>query len=437
MRSTISPFLAPWLVRPNWVLADQAVVSGSKFASGVLVARFLGPEMFGGFVLMQIAQIYASGCQSALVISPMLVGAPRLEGAEREHYLSGMFALQIMLSLVLSMSLVILACAWRLLSPHANPELTGAPGLTALIAAMVTFQFQDWQRRCFFATGRSRGAFLIDVVNYLSLLLLLGGVGLGGFLSVSLVFWIMALSSFASFLAGHAVNRVRPAYRHGLDALRREMKACCDYLLSWQIMWVGTQGAFLIGTGLLGHEAIGGIRATQNMMGPFNALLQALDNVIPVNAANRYRKAGIAAVVAYLRSVTVRGTVMLVPSIAVIVMLGEPLTRMLYGERYLAFASLIGWQGVYILSQFYVTQLYYFFRVVSATRSIFISCCVVAVVATSMTFFCAQHYRATGVVVALVCGTLAGLACALLLAATRFKQRESTRLLSASATEPT
>ena len=43
MRLTMSPFLSTWLVRPNWVLADQIIVSGSKFASGVLVARFLGP----------------------------------------------------------------------------------------------------------------------------------------------------------------------------------------------------------------------------------------------------------------------------------------------------------------------------------------------------------------------------------------------------------
>jgi len=435
MRLTMPSLFARWFLRPNWVLADQIIVSGSRFASGVMVARFLGPEMFGAFVLMQIAQTYASGCQTAVVISPMLVGAPRLEGLEREHYLGGMFALQIMLSIVLSVSLVILACLWRFFSPDANPDLTQAPGLAALIAAMVTFQFQDWQRRCFFATGSARGAFVIDIVNSVLLLLLLGGAGLGGFLSVRLVFWIMTLASCASFVAGHAVNRVRPGFRQGLDALRREFKACCDYLLSWQIMWLGTQGAFLIGTGFLSQQDIGGIRATQNMMGPFTALFQALDNVIPVNAANRYRTAGMAAVVAYLRSVSLRGTAILVPIVLGIGLLSEPLTKLLYGERYLAFAPLIRWQGVYILCQFYVGELYYFFRVVSATRSIFLSCCVVAIVATSMTFLCAQHYKATGVVIALVCGTLTGLACALLLAAKLLKQRQRIRLVSA--TEPT
>lgn len=426
-----------WLPRPNWVLADQIIVSGSKFASGILVARFLGPDMFGCFVLMQIAQLYANGCQNALVISPMMVGAPRLGGSERDHYLSGMFALQTILSLVTAVVLLLLACGWRWLSPHASLELTQASRLSSLVAAMVSFQFQDWQRRCFFATGHARGAFVIDAINYLLLLLMIGAACVAGRLSVSAVFWIMAVSSSASFLAGHAVNRVRPDLRHGLDALRREVKACCDYLLSWQIMWLGTQGAFLIGTGFLGPQAIGGIRATQNMMGPFTALFQALDNVVPVHAAQRYQTGGIRAAVTYLRSVSARGAVVLVPVVGLIAVFGEPLTRLMYGERYVAFASLIRWQGVYVLSQFFVTQIYYFFRVVSATRSMFIGCCAIAATSTSVTFWSVRHYRATGVVIALVCGTLAGLACSSLLAARLLKQRERIGVISATATEPT
>jgi O-antigen/teichoic acid export membrane protein len=402
-----------------------------------LVARFLGPEMFGGFVLMQMAQSYASGCQSAIVISPMLVGAPRLEGTARDHYLSGMFALQIALSVMVSVSLLSLALGWRCLSSHANPELTQAPGLTALIASIVAFLFQDWQRRCFFATGHSRSAVIIDVVNCLLLLLLLIGAGLSGHLTVTVVLWIMTFASSASFLAGHAVNRVLPDYRQGINALRREMKACLDYLLSWQIMWIGTQGAILIGTAFMGHEAIGGIRATQNMMGPFTALSQALDNVIPVNAADRYRKGGMASLVAYLRSVALRGTVALVPAIAIMVLLGRPLIKLLYGERYVAFASLIGWQGLYFVSQFYVAQLYYFFRVVSATRSMFICCCVVAVVTTSMTLLLVQRYSATGVVAALVCGTFSGLTCAWLLSVMHLKQSKNKSSPLVSATEQT
>jgi len=426
---------ARWPVRPNWVLADQGIVSGSKFIAGVLVARFLGPEMFGVFVLMQMTQIYANGCQGALIISPMLVGAPRLEGTERDNYLSGMFALQIMLSVLLALSIVVLVFAWQAISAHANPELTRPTNLAGLIAALVTFQFQDWQRRCFFATGRSRGACMIDAVNYLPQLLFIGVSGRSGFLSVNLTFWIMALSSSVSFFAAHLVNRVRPGFRHGLNALRREWKACRDYLLSWQIMWVGTQGVLLIGTAFLGQQAIGGIRATQNVMGPFTTLFQALDNVIPVNAAKRYSKSGMDGAIAYMRSVMVRGTVILVPVIVGIAMLGEPLTRLLYGERYLAFAPLIGWQAATILSQFYMNQLHYVFRVVSSTRSIFVSCCVAAIVSTLMTFLCARRYQATGMVAALLCGTLAGLVCSMLLAVTLLKQRGSAQLVPA--TEPT
>jgi O-antigen/teichoic acid export membrane protein len=430
--SKVIQMFARWPVRPNWVLADQVIVSGSKFAAGVMVARLLGPEMFGTFVLMQMAQLYANACQGALVISPMLVGASRLEGAERDNYMSGMFALQIMLSVLLAVSIAVLVFAWRAMSQYASPEVIRPANLLGFIAALMAFQFQDWQRRCFFVTGRSRNACAIDMINYVPQVLLIGAAGLSGWLSVSLTFWIMALSSSVSFFVGHAANRVRPGFRLGFDALRREWKAARDYLLSWQVLWIGTQGALLIGTAFIGQQAIGGIRATQNVLGPFTALFQALDNVVPVDAAKEFSTSGMHGVVSYIRTTTLRGTLTLVPMIVCVALLGEPLMRLLYGERYLGFVSLVGWQAAYMIGQFYVNQIYYFFRVVSATRSIFVSCCVVAIVSTLMTFLCARRFQEVGVVAALLSGMLAGLACALLLAATFLRQHGNARLVPAT-----
>ena len=424
-----------WTVRPNLVLADQVIVSGSKFAASVLVARSLGPAMFGVFVLMQIVQLYTNGFQAALVISPMLVGAPRLEGKEQQNYLSGMFALQIILSVLLSMVIAVIGFATHLIAPRLDHELINPASLLAMTAALVAFQFQDWQRRCFFVSGSSHGAFIIDIINYVPQLFVIAVADHMGLLSINLIFLIMAMTSAASFFAGNLVNRVQPNFRHGLVALQREWRACRDYLLSWQIMWAGTQGTLLIGTAFLGQQALGGIRAAQNLMGPLTTLFQALDNVVPVNAAKRYSKYGMDGMLSYMRSVIVRGSVILIPIIALIVAFGAPLIRLLYGERYLAYASLIVWQAVYVLIQFYVNQFYYFFRVVSATRAIFLSCCVAAAVSTTMTLLLVRHYQATSVVAANVCGTLAGLTCAMLLAASILRRHSNTSLVPV--TEPT
>jgi O-antigen/teichoic acid export membrane protein len=421
---------ARWPVRPNWVLVDQCIVSGSKFAASVLVARFLGPDMFGTFVLMLAAQLYANAFQNALVISPMLVGAPRLDGSARADYLSGMFALQIMLSVLLALSLVILAFAWTALAPHASAQFTRPGNLISFVAALVAFQFQDWQRRRFFATGRSRSACASDMINYLPQTVLIALAAMSGQLSISLTFSIMAAASAASFLSGYVGDPVRPAFRHGVQALRREWRSCRDYLFSWQVMWVGTQGALLIATAFIGAQAIGGIRATQNVVGPFTALFQALDNVVPVNAARRFATSGVSGVVEYIRSTTARGTLALVPAMVAITLLRVPLTRLLYGDRYVEFASLLGWQAAFMLTQFYIGQLYYFFRAVSATRLVFVSCCVVALVSTLMTPLFAWLFRETGVVAALLCGSIAGLAFAGFLAA-RFLRGAHSLALSA------
>lgn len=433
--SNLMRMFARWPIRPNWALADQVVVSGSKFACGVLVARFLGPEMFGTFVLMQMAQLYANTWQGALVTAPMMVGAPRLEGAQRDEYLSRKFALQTMVSVVLAISIVVLMLAWCAIYQHANAEVTRAHNLLGFMAALVTCQFQDWQRRCLFATGRSRAACACDILNYAPQVVLIGVAGLSGRLSLGVVFGIIAMTSATAFFAGYAANRVRPDLRQGLAALREELKASLDYLLSSQVTWAGSQGAFLIGAAFLGQHAIGGMRATQNLLGPFTALLQGMENVVPVNAARRFSTSGMKGVVLYMRKTTLRVTLILVPVVVSIALLGAPLIRLLYGARYLAFSSLVGWQAVYMLSQFYIQQFYYFFSAVAATRSIFACSCVVVIVSTTMMLLCARRFQETGVVAALLCGSLAGLGCALLLATTFMRQHENAR--PALARDPT
>ena len=60
----------------RWALADQSVVSGANFVTGILLARFLGPEMFGLYVLLQAVLLYVNSFQGALIFQPMMSAAP-------------------------------------------------------------------------------------------------------------------------------------------------------------------------------------------------------------------------------------------------------------------------------------------------------------------------------------------------------------------------
>src|SRR5690606_29672496 len=93
----------------KWAFADQAIVSGNNFLTGILLARFMGPEVFGIFVVMQSILLYANSFQGALIFQPMMSAAPQLPETEKHQYLQGVFALQLMLSLVLGTMFAVLA----------------------------------------------------------------------------------------------------------------------------------------------------------------------------------------------------------------------------------------------------------------------------------------------------------------------------------------
>ena len=49
----------------------------------------------------------------------------------------------------------------------------------------------------------------------------------------------------------------------------------------------------LVGASVAGPQAAGGVRATQNVIGPVNIAFQALENIVPIRAAEEMRRGGI------------------------------------------------------------------------------------------------------------------------------------------------
>ncbi len=66
----------------NWALADQTMVSGVNFLTGILLARYLGVEEFGRFTLAWMAVLFVNGIQHAAINSPMMSIGPKQPEAE-------------------------------------------------------------------------------------------------------------------------------------------------------------------------------------------------------------------------------------------------------------------------------------------------------------------------------------------------------------------
>ncbi len=51
----------------NWVLADQTMVSGVNFGTGLILARFLGLEEFGSFTLLWMLVLFINSIQFSMI----------------------------------------------------------------------------------------------------------------------------------------------------------------------------------------------------------------------------------------------------------------------------------------------------------------------------------------------------------------------------------
>ena len=58
-------------------LTDQAVVSGSNFLIGIVLARVLGIDDYGLFVLLWMMVLFGKSINQAFVTRPMMTLAPK------------------------------------------------------------------------------------------------------------------------------------------------------------------------------------------------------------------------------------------------------------------------------------------------------------------------------------------------------------------------
>lgn len=385
------------------VFADQAVVSACNFLFGLAMARILGVQGYGHWVLLYAVILYANAYSSALVQMPLATLLPHKEsGSERTDMLRGSLALQIALSSCLAMALV---CGFELLRILA-PDWY-APGLSVPIAvSTLAFQVHDWMRRACFVDGRAHHALLIDLIGYGGQL---AGIMIVASLSVvtaQIGFIVLAVSYGAGICAGFFVLRHIPSFSAARKLLSDTWRTSRDFFLSWQFQWLGTQGVLFVGAATLGTQAAGAIRASQNLLGPTNVLFQAVENLVPVRCAVHYKTTGNSGLRSYLLKVAAFGGGPLVVIFAVIAFFGTESLALAYGNDYASFGYLVGFQCFYLMMSFFSRLLGYWRRTWKQTGAILISSIVSALIANGLAAIAVESLSDRGIMWALIAGTV-------------------------------
>jgi O-antigen/teichoic acid export membrane protein len=295
--------LQQFLGRESWALADQAIVSATNFLTNVMLARFMGLREFGVFALAWMSVLFVNGLQTALIVAPMMSIGPKQAESERPTYFGAVVFQEIILS-VFCLILVFVAVSGASGFLH-HPELRQLA--LPLAVAAFAYQMQDFLRRYFFATRRSRHALADDALSYLPQLPILFLLHHVGHLNSAMALWVMASTSIIGTVVGWfwlepiAFDRFRIR-----EVWQRHWKVSRWLTGSALLTWTSSNFFILAAPAFYGPAAAGVLKASQNLMGMTHVWFQGLENVVPAESARRLRAGGVHEMLAYTRSTLIK-----------------------------------------------------------------------------------------------------------------------------------
>ena len=267
----------------------------------------------------------------------------------------------------------------------------------AVLLLLTTSLLQDVLRKRFYASNAIHRALRVDA---LVLLLQLGGLAAlfaAGQGALSSVLWVLA----ASYAPGAALQVMSCRKRLSSELLRKHTRTTWNYsryLVGTAVLQWLSGNAFIVAAGaLLGPMALGAVHMAQNLVGVLNVLFLAIEHKAPAPMATRYAKAGMASLMQFTRTFTLRAGWLTGLAIAVLGIFRSTIIEQLYGASYLPYSGLVlAFLGMYTLV-FAGTVLRLLVRTVARNRAIFLAYVATAASGLLLATPLVRHFGLAGV----------------------------------------
>ncbi len=386
---------------------DQAAVSGFNFLTGIIVARTVDIGSFGRFALVMIAVTLAQSVHNALITAPMMTIVGRRRG-QSQSYFASLLVYAALLSL--GGGLLVAAFIGGLFAARgdaASPEFVAAAGC---VAAAQNLQFT--LRRLLFARTAGAGALRMDLSRAGLFVLAAAAWHYGrGTTTVEELLWILAATAVATSL---------PALRHHLRAVRRGLHLgtvtrrhvpLSRWLLPVVLLTFGQEQAVWIIAGvMLGDTAMGGLRASQYLVGLVLLFLSSTENVIPVAAARALTGGGERGLHRYLGSAAA-AIGLPIAGVTLAMAVGAPwLLRLVFGPAYDPYAGCLRVLACTVLLVLMRDLVAHRFRAMERTGVIFGAFAFSLAVSLALAYPLLTHLGLVGAALLILCGHAASLA---------------------------
>lgn len=282
----------------NWAFADQALVSGVNFLTGILLARFMGLEEFGRFTLVWLVARFLNNGQFSLISAPMMSIGPLKTDREWPAYLGAILVQQVAVS---GLSFVLLWAGVRT-SGMIFPEWQAQDYALPLGLAGAAFQMQDFVRRYFFTRARPAMAFSNDAIRYFGQLLLVFALFAFSSLNTVSALYIYALTGVIATAAGiAAMGPIEFKWSILREVTTRHWHFSKWVLVSTQLSQMTTYPLIWALGAFAGSSVVGLFVAARNIVAVLHVVYQGFDNFMRPRSARQLASGGILKLITFIR----------------------------------------------------------------------------------------------------------------------------------------
>ncbi len=360
--------------KTSWAFLDQALVSGTNFLSNILLAKYLGIEEFGVYVIIVLGMLLFTLIFQSLVTVPMMNITPKV--SSKNEYLKVVKIQSVGFSLLLSLlAFLMINLSWIF---NKNWDLSNYSLLITLLI-FVTLN-QDFVRRYFYVKETPKLSFFSDVLrNSLflvgtTILFLLYDITLRKTLLILTVANLLGIIPFYTIYRNLKVN----LENFKVHFFRNWMFS--KWLLASSIIQWVSDNTFMLGAGaFLGATAVGAQKAAQSLFGITHIFFHALDNIVPLKIATYIKNNDRTSIVKYIVRLIFIGLLVVGVFTLLFLVFKNTLFETIFNKDYLPYTYLLYYIAIFYISLALTNPIVYLIKATENTKVLFLAQTIISI----------------------------------------------------------
>ncbi len=325
-------------------MLDQGIFSGTNFVTGIIVGRFCLKEEFGLYTLGLSLLVVVAGFCASICNTPYLIMFPQKADCDKPTFTGSMLLVQVAVLLAITVSLLAIQLYYHLwLEPDA---LLTVFQVLSVVAGFIVFR--QFLRSVCFAQMRAGSAVVLDLSVCILQISIFSVAAWWGCLNATMA--LLVVGAVCGVATTVLVVNMRSLFKVSLSRVRRDARQIVQ--VSKWIMFSGIacslSGQVLpwLLTAYHGVSKVAEMGACLGLLGLINPILLGVGNVVGPSLSHAYARGGAAELRVKFVHSCVGYLLCLAPVCICIVVYGERLVVMAYGDRYAAVGGIFALMAV-------------------------------------------------------------------------------------------